>query len=323
MVLAGTAAMLGVGLTEPALAEGRKFIVTEPIHGVGNLPFYIGIKKGFFTDVGLDVQVVTSEGGGRHIAAVLSGDAHAFIGGPEHIAFARVKGGQPLRAVISMSNRANVFLVAHKNVKIDASKSLGENLRGKRIAVSTRGGTGYSILSYLLKNEGLDARKDVVLLEIASSAGRLAAVKAGQADIAATNEPTIAQGIKAGVWKEPFAGMPDVLGLFAWTTINIPLKVINAEPELVQSVVNAMKKALEFTFANPEEVDQIAKAEFPTLPEEQRKAMIKRVLDNKMWQQDGSMPREAWDKLLAIVKISGMLKKDVAYEEVFEPKFLK
>jgi NitT/TauT family transport system substrate-binding protein len=222
--------------TASANAQALKpFVVTEPVHSLDSIPFYIAIKKGYFRELGLDVQILTTEGGGRHIAAVLSGDAQAFIGGPEHLAFAKAKGGRDIRAVASMSNRANQYLVAARSLTLPDG-SLGAKLKDKRIAVTTRGGTGYSIISHLLAREKLDPQKDLTLVEIAASGGRMAAVRASQADIALLNEPLITQGVKQGVFSPPFLAMPQELGPFAYTTVNVPADLIKKDPKLIQGL---------------------------------------------------------------------------------------
>ena len=324
-VLVATVVLAFAG-TVPAPAPAqplRSFIVTEPVHSLDSVPFYLAVRKGFFKELGLDVKLVTSEGGGRHIAAVISGDAQAFIGGPEHIAFARVKGGKELRAVVSMCNRANQYFVAAKSVAIPERATPGDKLRGKRIAIGTRGGTGYSIVRYLLAQENMDPTKDAVLIEIPTAAGRLAAVRAGQADVAMLNEPLIVQGVKAGIWSGPVMSMPAELGPFIYTTINLPLDLIQKEPAMVSGMVQAMVRALEYTFANPDEAEAVARAEFPTLPADEVKAVLKRALDDRLWERNGSMPREGWARLHEIVRRGGLLERDVAYEEIFEPKFLR
>jgi NitT/TauT family transport system substrate-binding protein len=317
LVVAG----VGTSLTARA-ADLRKFVVTEPGHFVDSLPFYAGIKKGYFKEAGLDVQLVTTEGGGKHIAAVLAGSADAYIGGPEHIAFVAAKGGAPMRAIVSMSNRANGFMVAKVGVAVDPAKSFADNIKGKRIAIGTRGGTDYSILLYLLKRDGLDPRTDVQLIEIAATAGMMAAVKNGQADMALTAEPAISQGVKDGIWQQPFASMPKVLGLFAWTTINLPLKLIKSDPDLAKAMVVAMLKSLEFVYTDQNGMRQIAKEEFPTLPPDDLEAILARTIANDMWQRDGAMPEAAWDSLESIVTIAGLLNAKVAYADVFDPEFL-
>lgn len=326
-VLAGAAGLAAAGLIVSSAGRAsaqdlRKFIVTEPGHSADSLPFYVGIRKGYFKEVGLDVQIVTSEGGGKAMAAVQSGNADAYIGGPEHIAFASVKGGKPIKALIALSNRANSFMSARTGVVVDPAKTFAENIKGKKIAVGTRGSTDNSILLYLMKRDGLDPRADVVMLEIATDAGRVAAMKNGEADMAMVYEPFIAQGVKEGIWQEPFASMPKELGLFAWTTVNLPEATIKADPDLAKAIVAATKKSLNLVFEDEAEMRAIAAEEFPTLPKDDLDAILTRARANDMWQQDGSMPEEAWQKTQSIIMISGVLAQEVPYATIFDPEFL-
>lgn len=320
-VAIGAAFALGAPLS--AGAEGLKeFIVAEPVHSIDSLPFYAAMDQGYFEDVGLDVKLITTEGGGKHISSVLTGDSQAYIGGPEHIAFVAARGGEPVRAVVALSNRANAFLVASPDADVPEGVPFAEAIKGKTIAVGTRGGTGYSIMLYLLEQNGLDPRNDVTLIEIANSAGQIAAVNAGTAEVAMMTEPSISQGVKEGIWNEPFASMPKELGLFAWTTLNVPQSLIESDPDLVQGMVDAVKKGLSFIQDNPDEAKALARKEFPTLPEDDMEAMLSRTLENEMWQFDGAIPPEAWEKTKSIVTIAGLLTEEVPYEAVFDPQFV-
>lgn len=317
--LLGAAMALGGAVQAQDLQE---FVVAEPVHSIDSLPFYMAMDKGYFEDAGLDVQLITTEGGGKHISAVLSGDANAYIGGPEHIAFVAARGGEAVRAVASLSNRANAFLVASDAAGIEEGASFADAIKGKSVAIGTRGGTGYSIMLYLLEQNGLDPREDVTLIEIANSAGQIAAVSAGTADVAMMTEPSISQGIKEGIWNEPFASMPKELGLFAWTTLNVPLSLIESDPGLVDAMVGAVLKGLADVESDPAAARALAKSEFPTLPEADLDAMLTRTLDNEMWQFDGAIPPEAWNQTMTIVQIAGLLDDDVPYEQVVDPQFL-
>ena len=160
------------------------------------------------------------------------------------------------------------------------------------------------------------------MLEIATEGGRVAAMKNGEADMAMVYEPFIAQGVKAGIWQEPFASMPKELGLFAWTTVNLPEELIKSDPALAKAMVDATKKALNLVFTDEAEMRAIAKEEFPTLPDDDLDAILTRARANDMWQQDGAMPEEAWAKTLSIITISGVINQDVPYKDVFDPEFL-
>ena len=99
--LKSTAALGLASMAQPSIARAvsREIVVAEPVHGTGYLPLYIGMANGYFAEADVTVKILTIETGAGHTNAVLSGQAFAFIGGPEHNAFAKAKGAE-LRAVV-------------------------------------------------------------------------------------------------------------------------------------------------------------------------------------------------------------------------------
>ena len=147
-------ASLGVGLlARPyiARAAAREILIAEPVHSTGYLPLYIAMSKGFFDEANVSVSLVTIESGGGHTNAVLSGQAFAFIGGPEHNAFAKAKGAE-LRAVVHCVDRGNIYFCAAQGFE-PANTDWPDYFRHKTIAVGPFGGTPNSITRYLLEVE--------------------------------------------------------------------------------------------------------------------------------------------------------------------------
>ena len=169
--------------------------------------------------------------------AVLSGQAFAFIGGPEHNAFAKAKGAE-LRAVVHCVDRGNVYYCAAKGQE-PTGTDWASYFKGKSLALSQFGGTPNSITRYLLKKWNLDAKSDVTLVEVANSAV-LAVVKSKQAQIGVSTEPFVTQGVRQSVWSEPFYNIPKELGPYAYSTLNVRLDSIQKDPELVRAFVRGM-----------------------------------------------------------------------------------
>src|SRR3954471_24650458 len=222
------ASVFALGATTGAMAQKAPLLVAEPTHGIGYLPLYVAIANGYFTEQGIDVKVLTVESGSGHTTAVLTGQAFAFIGGPEHNAFAKAKGAE-LRAVVHCVDRGNVYLCAAKGHD-PKDRDWSAYMKGKTIAVGPYGGTPNSIMRYLLGKWKLDAKRDVTLIEVPNSAVP-AAVRGGQAVIGNSTEPMITQGIRNGLWSEPFFNVPKELGPYAYSTINVRLDSIQKEPE--------------------------------------------------------------------------------------------
>src|SRR5260221_6990780 len=85
---------LGLALAAPALigrAATKELLVAEPVHSTGYLPMYIAMANGYFAESEIVVKIVTIETGGGHTNAVLSGQAFAFIGGPQDNALAQAQ----------------------------------------------------------------------------------------------------------------------------------------------------------------------------------------------------------------------------------------
>jgi NitT/TauT family transport system substrate-binding protein len=305
-----------VGRIYPARAA-REILVAEPVHSTGYLPLYIAMAKGYFDDV--KVNIVTIETGSGHTNAVLTGQAFAFIGGPEHNAFAKAKGAE-LRAIINCVDRGNNYFCAAPGQE-PTNSDWPSYFKGKTIAVGPLGGTPNSILRYLLGKWKLDARRDVTLIETGNSA-TIAVVRAKQAQIGEATEPFVTQGVRNKVWGEPFFNVPKELGPYAYSTINVRLDTIQKDPELVRTFVRGMAKGLKFLYANPAEASEIAKAQFPTMPLEDLRATLDRSFRDEMWSRDGTISRQSWATASAVVREAGILKTDIKYEEIIDMSFV-
>jgi NitT/TauT family transport system substrate-binding protein len=276
------------------------------------------MAKNLFEDVA--VKIVTIETGAGHTNAVLSGAAFAFIGGPEHCAYAKTKGAE-LRAVVNCVDRGNVYFCAAKGQE-PAGTDWPSYFKGKTIATSGFGGTPNSITRYLLKKWNLDATRDVTLVETANSA-ILPVVKNKQAQIGSSTEPFVTQGVRIGVWGEPFINIPKEMGPYAYSTFNVRLDTIQKEPELVRGFVRGMMKSLKFVHDNHDEAAEIANRQFPTMALDDLKATLDRSFADELWSKDGTISPAAWDNAKAVVMGAGILKTDVKYDEIIDMSFVE
>jgi NitT/TauT family transport system substrate-binding protein len=316
-------ATFGVTLASPpfiARAAAKELLVAEPVHSTGYLPMYIAMANNYFAESGIVVNVVTIETGSGHTNAVLSGQAFAFIGGPEHNAFAKAKGAE-LRAVVHCVDRGNVYICALKGHE-PKDTNWPAYFKGKSVALGPYSGTPNSITRYLLAKWQLDAKRDVTLIEVPNSAVP-AAVRGGQATIGVVTEPMITQGIRSGLWGEPFFNVPKELGPYAYSTINVRLDSIQKEPEVVKGFVRGMVKGLKFLYANPAESAEIAKKQFPTMAVEDLKATLDRSFRDEMWSKDGMISKPAWETGKSVVRGAGILKVDVKYEDIIDMTFVE
>lgn len=327
LLAAAALALSGCGGTAPkatsAGPDGKVSLkIAEPVHGVGYLPLYVGIQKGFFADEGLEVSTVTLQGGSAHTNAVLTNQAWAFIGGPEHNAFAQAKGAS-VKAIGNVVNRGNVYLVAPPDLTYGGD--LGEFLRGKTIVTSAYGGTPNSITRYLLDKHGLKVPGDVTLIETGDAASMLTIVKSGQAQVAVTSEPILGQGVAQKIWAEPFYNVPKELGPYAFSTLNVKTDSLKSDPATAEKFARAMRKALTFTDKNRPETFEIARKEFPTFDPAVLQATLDRSYADDLWEFTGRITPESVKTCLDVVRSSGILKdsdKPVQYADIVDMTFV-
>jgi NitT/TauT family transport system substrate-binding protein len=114
-------------------------------------------EKGFFARNGLDVQSVFIPGSPTLIATLNSGDVHfGYTGGTATLGAA--VGGLDLKMVAAFANRVQTDLVTRPEVKTAA------DLRGKRIGVTSIGGSGWMAAMLGLEQLGLNAERDQISL---------------------------------------------------------------------------------------------------------------------------------------------------------------
>jgi len=145
---------------------------------LGYSPLWVGAKRGFFEQQGLDVQLVLLRGVPMTLQALASGSLHVGTGGPEPYVEASER-GLDFAIAGGLSNGMAQVLIAGKNYKSV------EDLRGATIGVSSLTSSGVTALKESLKQRGLEFPRDYKLLIVAGgSASNLMALQSGQ--IAAT-----------------------------------------------------------------------------------------------------------------------------------------
>jgi NitT/TauT family transport system substrate-binding protein len=281
---------------------------------------------------GLNVKVTTLQGGAAHTNAVLSGQAWGFIGGPEHNGFVRAQGSGTavtIKAIAGIVNRGNVYFAAKTGLSappVHDIAALGTFLKGKTVVTSAFGGTPNSILRYVLAKAGLVFNKDVKVIEAADSSAPLSLLSQGQADVAVTADPVLAQGVNQGIWQQPFFSAPEVLGPYAYSTINVREESITgAGASQTAQFVAALQEALGVVKTNHQAALTVAQKEFPNLDPKLISTALDRAYKDNLWEYSATISQQALDTGLAVVRNAGVLKDSsnpATYADVVDMRFV-
>jgi len=159
-------------------------------------------------------------------------------------------------------------------------------------------------------------------LRESTPAAALAEIKVGQVQIANTYEPLLTQGVRQGIWGQPFYSVPKEMGPYAYSTLNVALKSIQQDPGTVRAMVRAVIMGLHETYAHPDEAAAIAREEFPTMSPDDMKATLDRSFADNLWSHDGMISRASWATAEKVVRGANLLKADVSYDAIIDMSFV-
>jgi NitT/TauT family transport system substrate-binding protein len=222
-------------------------------------PFFVAVDKGYFTEAGFKADVQPATGSGFVISAIESGKADYGLADASTTMQAIAKGSKVKGFQVYMDISTN-GLASLTPIPTP------ESALGKTIAVSPTDSTRV-IYPIILKQKGLDPSK--INWVAATPATYITLLLSGQADlIAATVDgdmpPLMETAAKQNkkVYFSSFGSWGyDVLGFVFIASSDTLAK----DPDGARRFAAAMKKAVEFSMANPEEAAKIMVKYNPTL----------------------------------------------------------
>jgi ABC-type nitrate/sulfonate/bicarbonate transport system substrate-binding protein len=169
--------------------QAEAFKVAMPSTTQAVLPFTIARDKGYYRAEGLDVELILMSAPTAS-RALLSGDvAVATVGGAGLPPLLR---GSPMKFLFTTYNRAMFWLYAKPEIR-DVKA-----LKGKRVGVSGIGSGPDSLLREMLRQNGLDANRDVTILSLGVMPTIYAGLQNGIVDGAMLSPPVTFKAEEAG-----------------------------------------------------------------------------------------------------------------------------
>ena len=120
---------------------------------------YVAQRAGLFEKYGLDVEIILITGGPAAVSALLNGDVDLDLRAP----IAAIQGmahGAKLTFLLSQSNTLEYDVVTRPEIK-DIKQ-----LKGKKVGIIRFGGISELMVRYLFQKLGLDADKDIAIIQV-------------------------------------------------------------------------------------------------------------------------------------------------------------
>ncbi len=309
--IARAAALISMLLATPALAENKKVVLSQAFQSMLYLPLYVAIDEGFFTQQGVDLTKETAGAPSVALSAVISGSAQFSIHGPEWTAIAASKGA-PVDIIANVVNGAAVWIATAPDFKFTGIK----DIKGQKVVTGLMPTTSTSLFIKLLKENGMDAKTDVDMIQVAigSEPGPFVAK---QADVAVMYEPGLDQAVAKGM--KVVLGFPKSYGPYAFSAVTARKDV---DPDTAQRVVNGMEMAMRFMAKEPAKTVEIAKKEFPTLDAAVVEAAVKRMLADAVYPSSVDISAEALKVAMDTQIALGNLAAQPDYSTFVVKKFI-
>ncbi len=279
-------------------------------------PFYVAQKKGFYADEGLEVEL---EYGFEDdfVALAAQGDREFAVASGDQVILARAQ-DVPITYIMKWYQRYPVALMIPSAQGITEPKELA----GKKVGIPGFFGATFIGWKALAHANGLN-EEDLSLEEIGFT--QAAAVQQGTVDAAMVyiaNEPI--QLRNEGVEVEVIQ-ISDYIDLVS-NGLVVGDKLMTDDPELVQRMVTATLRGLDYAINNPDETFEIAREVIPEITDDDAPTQ-RQVLDAsiELWTSDelGISSRQAWQESIDFMQETGLVENAVDVNSLYTNQFVE
>jgi NitT/TauT family transport system substrate-binding protein len=208
---------------------------------------WIAKEAKIFEKNGLDVEAVLLNGSGRTSQALLSGSLFAASVASPQVMLADLNGADLVNVAHGIGVQASRLMVKPEIRKVD-------DLKGKKIGISSLGSAGDLLFGYVLRKYGIDTTRDVIWLSVGNTAERLRALYAGSVDAADLSYPVDVQAERKG-----FRPLLDAKKEIVYPTASVVTrrKTVKEDRDTVMRFVRSFVEGIAFLKHNKEASKQV------------------------------------------------------------------
>jgi NitT/TauT family transport system substrate-binding protein len=321
-VALGLVLTLGLPVAHAPAQNLQKLKVAEVVRSQLFAPMYVAINQSFFRDQGIELDLITANGGDRVGALVLSGQVDLGLAGPE-VAIYLYNSEAPDKPVLfcSVNGTDGFFFVSREKIEPFA----WDKLKNRRIIGWRPGSTPQLFFEYILKQKGVDSETIKSIVTNIAPPAREGAWLSGEGDFGIFNEPSTENLARAGRI-HVLASIGKELGAAENTDFFAKKSWIEKNRDVAQKFTNSIARAQAWMKAATEA--QIAAAlapHFPGLPPDITVDVIKRYRGTgaPILSETPQISRPGLAKLQEVMVIGGVIDpgKTVPYESIVAAEF--
>ncbi|MFF4757586.1 ABC transporter substrate-binding protein [Streptomyces sp. NPDC001292] len=290
------------------------------------MPAMLTQRLGYFTEEGLDVQLLSEPAGVQAETALVSGQVQGAVGFYDHTLDLQTK-GKYVESVVQFSHApGEVEVVSNKAAgKITSPK----DFKGKKLGVTGLGSSTDFLTKYLAVKNGVKISE---FSPVAVGAGPtfISALEQGSIDGGMTTDPTVATILdkKAGKilvdMRTPEGSQEALGGPYPSSSLYMQTDWVNSHKETVQKLANAFVKTLKWMSTHS--ADEIA-AKMPADYSQGNKKLYAEAIKSTlpMFTTDGVMPQNGPETVEKVLKAfnPNIQNADVDLSKTYTTEFVE
>jgi NitT/TauT family transport system substrate-binding protein len=169
----------------------KKIRVGVSAVSMGNIILYVMKEGRLYEKYGLDAEVITMNGSGISSKALVSGGIDIAPIATPTVINANLAGADMQILAHTLPGVVHALMVKPEIKRV-------EDLKGKKVAVSSLGSLTDFLVRFIAKKKGLNPDRDVTLIQTGGDSDRIVALSSGVVDGAALSHPAYGRAQKLG-----------------------------------------------------------------------------------------------------------------------------
>lgn len=323
-------ALLILSAVPAAPQAPRRVKLTMPVVALSMLPVYVAKSRGYFGEEGLDVEMITTNGAGPDIKALIAGDVEFSFTPGDNVMLAYQEGKQVFivmtgfrRLVINWAMRRDVAQ-AKGITETTPIAQKRKALQGLTIGVTQPGALTAHLAAFVARQGGLTPQRDVTIVPVGSGPTWLAALENHKVDVALTATPVPETAIDRGyamMFINNARGEDPLIPEFLMECLLTRTDVVQKDPDLVRRMVRALARANRWALSTGPA--QITAAVTPFLGQTPARVLASGVTSTlPALNVDGRTTERAVAITQLVLSQAGILTRPAPFEAVVRNDFL-
>lgn len=296
----------------------KKIKVAEVTHSVFYTPQYLAHALGYFSDEGLDVEIILTPGADKVTAAVLSGDVQiGFCGSEATIYVYNGSEDDYLVNFAGLTKRDGSFIVSRKKIdNFDISM-----LKDSYIIGGRKGGMPEMTLEYILRKHNIDPKKDIKIDTSIAFAAMQGAFIGGTGDYVTLFEPN-ALAVEKNNFGYVVASLGELGGEVPYTVYNAKKSYIENNKDVIKGFSRAIQKGIDYVKNHSsEDIAKVILNYFPDVSLSDLTLIVDRYKNIDSWYDTTLITEENFNHVQEIMESAGELTKKAPYDKLVDTRF--